>query len=141
MKTMRSTLIPAVALTALLALAGCSGDSTTANVDACTQFAVAHDRLAELTAAGPVDGDVEQWTADKNDVVGQIESLTGQATGDVQASLETLVDGLPADTLELTEADSISGQAFVDNSTSVVSACESDGTAITLAEFPLQKFN
>lgn len=141
---MRSTLISAVALTALVALAGCSsdgGESTSgANSDACTQFAAAHDELTDLTAAGPVDGDAEKWTADKDAAIAKFGPLGDSASGDVQTQLQSLVTALPADSLELAEPDSESGQAFVDNSAAVASACESDGTTITLAEFPLQKF-
>ncbi|MCC8930660.1 hypothetical protein [Rhodococcus sp. I2R] len=139
---MRSTLMSAVAITALIALTGCSSDSDgdAANADACQQFGAAHDQLAELTAAGPTDGDVEQWSADKDASIAEMQSLAGTATDDVQVQIQALVDALPADSLELTEADSESGQAFVDNAAAVASACESDGTTITLAEFPLQRF-
>lgn len=132
----------AVAITALIALTGCSSDSDgdAVNADACQQFGAAHDQLAELTATGPTDGDVEQWTADKDASIAEMQSLAGTATDDVQVQIQALVDALPADSLELTEADSESGQAFVDNAAAVASACESDGTTITLAEFPLQRF-
>lgn len=143
---MRSTLIPVVAVSALLALAGCSSDSGSdsgsgANADVCTQFAAAHDELTELAKTGPVGGDVDAWTAEKDAAVAKFAPLGDQAEGDVKEKIQALVTALPADSLELTEADSESGQAFVDNSAAVSSACESDGTAITLAEFPLQKFN
>lgn len=136
----------AIAVTALIALAGCGSDSgnddSDANADVCTQFAAAHDELAQLAAAGPgVEGDVEEWTADKNAAIAKFGPLIDTATGDVQTGLQTLTAALPADSLELTEADSVSGQAFVDNSAAVASSCESDGTTVTLAEFPLQKFN
>lgn len=142
---MRSTLISAVAVTALIALAGCSSDSGSeasgANAETCTQFAAAHDELTELAAAGPgVDGDVAAWTADKDAAIAKFAPLADSATGDVQTQVQALVTALPADSLELTEPDSESGQAFVDNSAAVASSCESDGTSITLAEFPLQKF-
>lgn len=142
---MRSTLISAVAVTAMIALVGCSSDSgesaSTANTDACTQFAAAHDELTELTKAGPVGGDVDAWTGEKDASIAKLGPIGEQATGTVQTGIQTLVQALPADSLELTEVDSESGQAFVDNSAAVVASCESDGTAITLAEFPLQSFN
>ncbi|WP_037143898.1 hypothetical protein [Rhodococcoides fascians] len=141
---MRSTLISAVALTALVALAGCSSDSgdsaSDANADTCTQFAAAHDELTELAKAGPVSGDAEKWTADKDAAIAKFAPLGDTASGDVQTQIKAVVSALPTDSLELTEPDSESGQAFVDNSAAVASACESDGTTITLAEFPLQRF-
>lgn len=139
---MRSSLMSAVAIAALIALTGCSSDSDTpsANVDVCAQFGAAHDQLAELAASGPADGDVEQWTADKDASIAEMRVLADSATDDVQVQIRTLVDALPGDSLELTEADSESGRAFVDNAAAVASACESDGTTITLAEFPLQTF-
>ncbi|OZE86089.1 hypothetical protein CH304_04160 [Rhodococcus sp. 15-649-1-2] len=136
----------AIAVTALIALVGCSSDSgnddSGENADVCTQFAAAHDELTQLAIAGPgVDGDVAKWTADKDAAIAKFAPLADAATDDVQTSLQTLTAALPADSLELTEADSASGQAFVDNSATVASLCESDGTTVTLAEFPLQKFN
>lgn len=128
-----------------MALAGCSSDSESdesgANADVCTQFAAVHDELTELTVAGPGTADgLDKWTADKDAALAKFAPLGDQASGDVQADVQALVTALPTDSLELTEPDSESGQAFVDNSAAVASACESDGTAITLAEFPLQKF-
>lgn len=142
---MRSIVIPVVAFSALVALVGCSSDSGSetsgANADVCTQFAAAHDELTELTVAGPSGAaDVEKWTSDKNAAIAKFSPLTEQATDSVKESIQTVVTALPADSLELTEPDSESGQAFVDNSAAVASSCESDGTTITLAEFPLQKF-
>lgn len=142
---MRSTLVLAAAATALFALAGCSSDSGSdesgANADVCTQFAASHDELTELVKAGPANADgLDKWTADKDAALAKFGPLADQASGDVQTDVQILVTALPADSLALTEADSESGQAFVDNSAAVASACESDGTAITLAEFPLQKF-
>lgn len=141
---MRSTLISAVAVTALIALSGCSSDSgsdaNSANADVCTQFAAAHDELTALSTAGPVDGDVEKWTADKDAAIAKFTPLADRASGDVQSAIQSLTAALPQDSLELAEPGSKSGQAFVDNSAAVASTCESDGTSITLAEFPLQAF-
>lgn len=140
---MRSKMIPAVAFAAVLALTGCgSSDSASkANADVCTQFAAAHDELTELALAGPSGaGEVGKWTADKDATISKFAPLAEQAGGSVRDGLQTLVTALPADSLELTEADSASGQAFVDNSEAVATSCEDDGTEITLAEFPLQKF-
>ena len=141
---MRSTLISAVAVTALVALSGCSSDSgseaNSANADVCTQFAAAHDQLTELSAAGPVDGDVENWTAGKDAAIAKFTPLADQASGDVQSAIQSLTAALPQDSLELAEPGSESGQAFVDNSAAVASSCDSDGAPITLAEFPLQAF-
>ncbi len=142
---MRFTLISAVAVTALITLVGCSsgdgGDTASgANADVCTQFAAAHDELTALTAAGPVDGDVDEWTAAKDSAIAKFAPLADQASGDVQSGLQTLVTALPVDSLELAEPGSESGQAFVDNSAAIASSCESDGTTVTLAEFPLQDF-
>lgn len=142
---MRSTLISAVAVTALITLTGCSSDSGSdasgANADVCTQFAAAHDELTELAGGGPESAEgLDAWTADKDAAIAEFAPLGEQATGEVQTQLQALVAALPEDSLELTEPDSESGQAFVDNSAAVVSSCESDGTTIDLAEFPLQKF-
>ncbi|WP_186629085.1 hypothetical protein [Rhodococcus sp. BP22] len=144
---MRSILIPVVAFAAVLALTGCgSGDSgsdsaSEANADVCTQFASVHDELTELASVGPNGaGEVGKWTADKDATISKFAPLAEQASGDVREALQSLVTALPADSLELTEPDSASGQAFVDNSASVASACDSGGTTISLAEFPLQKF-
>lgn len=144
---MRFTLIPAVAFAALVALVGCSssdsadGSASGANADVCTKFSAAHDELTTLATTGPgVGGDTVQWTADKDAALAKMSPLVGQAEGEVKANLQTLVSALPMDSLELTEADSVSGQAFVDNSEAVATSCDSDGTTITLAEFPLQKF-
>ncbi len=140
---MRLILVPAVAAAALLALTGCSSDSDGgANADVCTQFAAAHNELAVLSTTGPgVPTDVDEWTSQKDAVIAKFEPLGEQASGDVQTGIQNVVSALPADSLELTEADSKSGQEFVDNSAVVGSSCESDGTSITLVEFPLQKFN
>jgi hypothetical protein len=142
---MRSIVIPAIAFSALVALTGCGSDSGTDassnNVDACTQFAVAHNELTELALAGPGTADgLDKWNADKDAAIAKFKPLGEQASGDVQTDIQALLAALPADSLELTEADSESGQAFVDNSSAVASSCESDGTAIDLSEFPLQKF-
>lgn len=144
---MRSILIPAVAFTATLVLTACgSGDSgsdsaSKANADVCTQFASTHDELTELALAGPSGAsEVDKWTADKEATISKFAPLAEQASGSVRDGIQALVTAFPADTLELTEPDSASGQAFVDNSAAVASACEADGTTIALAEFPLQKF-
>ncbi|WP_262498257.1 hypothetical protein [Rhodococcus sp. ANT_H53B] len=83
---------------------------------------------------------VEKWTADKSASLSEFTTQSEQATGEVKNALTTLVADLPADSLELSEPDSESGQKFVDNSNAVASACEADGTSITLDEFPLLKF-
>lgn len=143
---MRSLLVPAVASIALFALVGCgsegSGDTESgANADVCTQFAAAHDELTALALAGPASADgLDAWTSDKDAAIAEFGPLGESADGEVKSSIEALVAALPEDSLELTEVDSASGQAFVDNSAAVASACESDGTTITLAEFPIQKF-
>ncbi|MET4046329.1 MULTISPECIES: hypothetical protein [unclassified Rhodococcus (in: high G+C Gram-positive bacteria)] len=144
---MRSKMISAVALAAVLALTGCGSDDSAsnstpdANADVCTQFAATHNELTELTLGGPVGaGEVGKWTADKDATISKFAPLAEQASGAVREGLQALVTTLPTDSLELTEPDSASGQAFVDNSVAVASACEADGTEITLTEFPLQKF-
>lgn len=144
---MRSKMIPVVAVAVVLALTSCgSGDSgsdsvSEANADVCTQFATAYDELTELASAGPNGaGEVGKWTADKDTTISKFAPLAEQASGDVRETLQSLITALPADSLELTEPDSASGQAFVDNSASVASACDSGGAKISLAEFPLQKF-
>ena len=114
---MRSTLISAVAVTAMIALVGCSSDSgesaSAVNADACTQFAGAHDELTELTKAGPVGGDVDAWTGEKDASIAKLGPIGEQATGTVQTGIQTLVQALPADSLELTEVDSESGLSLI----------------------------
>ncbi|ORI27127.1 hypothetical protein [Rhodococcus sp. 1168] len=144
---MRFTLIPVVAFAALVALVGCSSSDSAdgsvlgANADVCTKFSAAHDELAALATTGPgVGGDTVRWTADKDAALAKISPLADQAEGQVKANIQKLVSALPKDSLELTEADSVSGQAFVDNSEAVATSCDSSGTTVELAEFPLQKF-
>ncbi|QCB50328.1 hypothetical protein E5720_05165 [Rhodococcus sp. PAMC28707] len=144
---MRFTFIPVVAFAGMVALVGCgsgeSADSSAsgANADVCAQFKSAHDELTTLATTGPgVGGDPVQWTADKDAALAKISPLADQAEGEVKTNIEALVSALPKDSLELTEADSASGQAFVDNSEAVAASCGNDGTTVTLAEFPLQKF-
>ncbi len=137
----------AFAFTALVGLSACSsGDSGTSddsseNATACTDFETTYDQFTALVKAGPADTDVQTWTDAKTAEMQKFQPLADTATGDVESSLSTLIGALPADSLELTEPDSSSGQAFVDNSTAVVDACSAAGTAITLDEFPLVKFN
>lgn len=136
----------AVAVTALVGLSACSSgdsassDSSPENATACTDFETAYDQFTALVKAGPADSDIEAWTAAKTAEMQKFQPLADTATDGVETSLSTLISGLPADSLELTEPDSTSGQAFVDNSKAVADACSSAGTAITLDEFPLLKF-
>lgn len=136
----------AFALASVVALAGCSSSDTAAaddqgdNATVCTDFESAYNDFTALVASGPVDADVEGWTAAKTEEMQKFAPLADTATGDVEASLTALNSALPADSLELTEPDSASGQAFVDNSTAVASACDAAGTPVTLDEFPLLTF-
>ncbi|SNS45386.1 hypothetical protein [Rhodococcoides kyotonense] len=145
---MRSTLISVVALSALVALSGCSSsdsgsDSAAgANAEVCAEFATAYNNLVDLTEAGPGSAEgVDKWEADKDAALAEFSASADKASDSVKDSLTTLVAALPADSLELTEPDSESGQALVDNATAVANSCDADGSSIELSEFPLQKFN
>lgn len=142
---MKTKALSAAACAAFLLLAGCSSDSSDAasgeNADTCTAFATSHNDFVATVEAVPTDqAGVETWTADKAASLSEFTTQSEQATGDVKNALTTLVADLPGDSLELSEPDSESGQKFVDNSNAVASACEADGTAVTLDEFPLLKF-
>ncbi|WP_072806949.1 hypothetical protein [Rhodococcoides yunnanense] len=145
---MRSTLISVVALSALVALTGCSSSDSSsdsasgANAEVCAQFATAYNNLADLTKAGPGSAEgVDKWEADKDSAVAEFSASVDEASDSVKESLTTLVAALPADSLELAEPDSESGQALVDNATAVSNSCDADGNPVELSEFPLQKFN
>lgn len=141
---MRAKLLSAVACAALFLLTGCGSDSSNAsgeNKDTCTAFAAAHNDFVAIVKDVPTDqAGVEKWTADKSAALSEFAPQSEQATGDVKSALTTLVADLPEDSLQLSEPDSESGQKFVDNSAAVASACEADGTPLTLDEFPLLKF-
>ncbi|MCJ0891867.1 hypothetical protein [Rhodococcus sp. ARC_M5] len=132
------------AILALGLAAGCSSDESAAsveNTDVCNTFAADHNAFVGLVAAGPGSAEnIDKWTADKRAAVDKLKGLPGTASGDVATSLTTFVDALPADTLELSTTDSESGKAFVDNGAAVASACEADGTTITLDALPLSTF-
>lgn len=140
---MRVLALPA-ACAALFLIAGCSsGDEASAqNTEACTAFETSYNEFVDLVQNVPTDpAGVEAWTASKDSALTDISNHAGAATGEVQTAMNTLVDGLPADSLQLSEPDSESGQAFVDNADAVASACSADGTDLTLEEFPLLKFD
>ncbi|WP_415975232.1 hypothetical protein [Rhodococcus sp. 077-4] len=142
---MKTTALVAATCATFLFLAGCSSDSSDAasgeNADTCAAFATSHNNFVATVKAVPTDqAGVDKWTADKAASLSEFTNQSEQATGDVKNSLTTLVSDLPADSLALSEPDSESGQKFVDNSKAVASACEADGTAISLDEFPLLKF-
>ncbi|MDV8024532.1 hypothetical protein [Rhodococcus sp. IEGM 1330] len=140
----RFTVVAAGALLAFGLAAGCSSEESAAsgeNTDVCTTFATDHNAFAGVVAAGPGSAEnIDKWTADKQAAVDKLKALPGSASGDVASSLTTFVDALPADTLELSTTDSESGTAFVDNAAAVASACEADGTPITLDELPRSTF-
>ncbi|OZF38674.1 hypothetical protein CH296_02930 [Rhodococcus sp. 14-2496-1d] len=140
----RFTVVAAGALVALGLAAGCSSDESAAsgeNTDVCNTFAADHNAFVGLAAAGPGSAEnIDKWTADKQAAVDKLKALPGTASGDVASSLTTFVDALPADTLDLSTTDSESGKAFVDNGAAVASACEADGTTITLDALPLSTF-
>lgn len=141
----RFTVFAAGAVVALGLLTGCSGGDDSAatgqNTDVCNSFAADHNAFVGLVKAGPGSAaNIEQWTADKQAAVDKVKSLSGTASGDVASVMTTFADAVPADTLELSEPDSESGKAFVDNGAAVKSACEADGTSITLDELPLTTF-
>ncbi|MGB3769743.1 MAG: hypothetical protein WBA00_01240 [Rhodococcus sp. (in: high G+C Gram-positive bacteria)] len=144
-----------IAATALLGLSACSsssdsdasdsgasggGDSSAENATACTDFETAYDQFTALAKAGPAESDIETWTAAKTAEMQKFQPLADTATGEVESALTTLASALPADSLELTEPDSVSGQAFVDNSNAVADACSAAGTPVELDEFPLLTF-
>ncbi|OZE87946.1 hypothetical protein CH305_02065 [Rhodococcus sp. 15-649-2-2] len=141
----RFTVVAAGAILALGLAAGCSSDEPAAsgeNIDVCNTFATDHNAFVGLVAAGPGSAEnIDKWTADKQAAVDKLKALPGTASGDVASSLTTFSDGLPADTLELSTTDSESGKAFVDNGAAVKSACETDGTTITLDALPLSTFS
>ncbi|MDV6230187.1 MULTISPECIES: hypothetical protein [Rhodococcus] len=142
---MKTIALSVAACAAFLLLAGCSSESSDAssgeNAESCTAFATSHNAFVATVEAVPTDqAGVEKWTADKSASLNEFTTQSEQATGEVKNALTTLVADLPADSLELSEPDSESGQQFVDNSNAVASACEADGTSITLDEFPLLKF-
>lgn len=140
----RFTVAAAGAVLALGLAAGCSSDESAAsgeNTDVCNTFATDHNAFAGLVATGPGSAEnIDKWTADKQAAVDKLEALPGSASGDVATSMTTFADALPADTLELSTTDSESGKAFVDNGAAVASACEADGTTITLDALPLSTF-
>lgn len=141
----KTQVMAAAGFAAVLMLTGCGSDSSDApsgeSAGACTAFAQSHNDFVATVSAVPTDqAGVDKWTADKDAALGQFTAESEQAAGDVQEALTTLVAELPADSLELSEPDSASGQKFVDNSQAVASACEAQGTTLTLDEFPLLKF-
>lgn len=140
----RFTVVAAGAVLAIGLAAGCSSDESSAsgeNTDVCNTFAADHNAFVGLVASGPGSAEnIDKWTADKQAAVDKLKALPGTASGDVASSLTTFVDALPADTLELSTTDSESGKAFVDNGAAVKSACEADGTTITLDALPLTTF-
>ncbi len=138
----RFTAAAAGAVVALALTAGCSSDDSSAeSAEACSSFETYHNELVTLVNDGPGTAEeVEAWTAAKNDAVAELEALPATAAGAVAESMTTFAGALPDDTLVLSEADSEPGQAFVTNANDVASACESDGTAITLSELQLVTF-
>lgn len=138
----RFTAAAAGAVVALALAAGCSSDDSSGeNADACSSFETHHNELVALVDAGPGTAEeLETWTAAKNEAAAQLEGLPEAATDTVAESMSTFVDGLPDETLDLSETDSASGQAFVANANAVASACEADGSAISLTELPLVSF-
>ncbi|MFY2791492.1 hypothetical protein [Rhodococcus sp. KRD162] len=140
----RFTVVAAGAVLALGFAAGCSSDDSAAsgeNSDVCNTFATDHNAFVGLVDAGPGSAEnIDKWTADKQAAVDKLKALPSTASGEVASSLTTFSDGLPADTLDLSTTDSESGKAFVDNAAAVASACEADGTTITLDTLPLSSF-
>ncbi|MCZ4560987.1 hypothetical protein O4160_09050 [Rhodococcus sp. IEGM 1401] len=140
----RLTVFAAGAVAALGLVTGCSSSDEAAtgqNTDACNTFAADHNTFVGLVTAGPGSAaNIEKWTADKQAAVDALKSVPGTASGDVASASTTFVEALPDDTLELSETDSASGKAFVDNGAAVKSACEADGTTITLDALPLTTF-
>lgn len=142
---MNTKVLSVAVFTAVLLVAGCGSDSSNStsgeNTAPCTAFAGSHNSFVATVKSAPSDqAGVDKWTADKAAFLDEFATQSEQATGDVKNALTTLVTDLPADSLELSEPDSQSGQKFVDNAKAVASACESDGTTISLDEFPLLKF-
>ena len=143
--TTRFIFAAAGAAAALVLATGCSSADESAatgqNTDVCNSFAAAHNELVGLVKAGPGTAEnLDPWTASKKAAVDKIAALPATASGDVASAMTTFADAVPADTLELSEPDSESGKAFVDNGAAVKSACEADGTSITLDELPLTTF-
>lgn len=128
-----------VSVVAVAAVAGCGGSSSGQNTEQCEQFSASYDRLAAVISAGPTEG-ADAWDAAKKAEFDTIRGLADSATDPVSAPLNTLIEALPDDPLQLSEADSESGQALVNNAEAVSSACAEDGTTITLADFPLITF-
>lgn len=143
--TTRFLVSAAGAVAALSLVTGCSSSEESAasgeNAEVCNTFAADHNELVGLVKTGPGTAEnLDPWTAEKQAAVDKLKSLSGTASGDVASAITTFADGLPGDTLELSEPDSASGRAFVDNGAAVKSACEADGTTITLDELPLTTF-
>lgn len=136
----RGTAGMAASMMALAVVAGCGSSPSGQNADQCNQFATSYDALAAVISSGPVDG-AEAWDAAKRAELDTIRGLTDSATDPVAGPLNTLVDGIPEDPLVLSEPESESGQAFVDNADAVAQACSDDGTAISLVDFPLLNFS
>lgn len=124
---------------ALAVVAGCGSSPSGQNADQCNQFATSYDALAAVISTGPVDG-ADAWDAAKRAELDTIRGLADSATDPVAGPLNTLVEGLPDDPLVLSEPDSESGRAFVDNAQAVAQACADDGTTISLVDFPLLSF-
>jgi len=143
---MRQKLLSAAAAcAALFLLTGCGSESSDAasneNADTCTEFGTSYNEFVGIVKDVPTDqAGVETWTANKAAALQKFTPLSESATGDVKTALSTLVSDLPEDSLQLSEPDSESGQKLVDNSAAVATACEADGTSLTLEEFPLLKF-
>lgn len=139
----RPAVLAAGAAVSLALLTGCSSDDSASseNADACTSFEAAQNEFVGLVQAGPGSADnIDSWTSSKDDAVEAMKSASSTAAGEVQSAMTTFTDALPADTLDLSSADSESGAAYKGNATSVASACEADGTSITLDELPTVTF-
>lgn len=124
---------------AIAVAAGCGSSPSGQNTEQCNQFATSYEALAAVISSGPVDG-AEAWDAAKRAELDTIRGLADSASDPVAGPLNTLVEALPEDPLVLSEPDSESGQAFVDNADAVVGACAEDGTTISLVDFPLLSF-
>lgn len=131
---------------ALALLSGCSSDDGGSkaggeNVEACNAFAAEQNQFVGLVKNGPGDVDgIDAWTTAKDGSIAKLQALPTTATGSVAESISTFADGLPEDTLTLSDTDSESGKAYVANAKAVASACDSAGTTISLDELPLVAF-
>lgn len=104
-----------------------SATATPPNQDACAEFEIANNKLADLLSNGKGSLTVEQWKTAHQNQVEIMDSISLRATSPVAERIESVVALVPIQPIDMVTAQWRVGEAYNYEIGRVARACEAEG--------------